>query len=161
MRKLLLILALIPLLSALIFCGCSDYEYDDEYWKSVQREKVMRKSGLNDLADHEASIRQDRLRYQKRSKPQEVSSTSFAVTTIGVVIFIGFVFIVIHLSTKNTDEETDDNSSIPLTDGDTSDGNESNEIDDVIGKLERLANLKDRGAITADEFESEKRKLLK
>ena len=155
MKKILFLLAIF------VFCGCNDYEYDDEYWKSMNREKVMRKSGLNDLADYEARMRQDRLRLQKKSSLDGITSNDFAAMTIGVVIFVGFIGMIIHLSTKATTQEGETEQNTSSSEDDAAVNSETSERDDIIGKIERLADLKDRSAITNEEFEREKQKLLK
>lgn len=55
--------------------ACSDwnrsstekYEYDDEYWRSVQREKTLRDNGMDKTANRERQERQNRLRRKQGS----------------------------------------------------------------------------------------------
>lgn len=154
MKKILFLLAIF------VFCGCNDYEYDDEHWRSVNREKVMRRSGLDGLADYEASRRQDRLRVTPK-KYKEMTHNEFVAMTIGVVIFVGFIGMIIYLSARTTTQEGETEQNTSSSEDDIAVSSEASERDDIIGKIERLADLKDRGAITNEEFEREKQKLLK
>ncbi len=43
-------------------CQGDNYEYDSEYWESVNREEAYKKMGRDDLKKQEARYRQDRLR---------------------------------------------------------------------------------------------------
>lgn len=42
-------------------------KYDDEYWRSVQREKTLRDNGMDKTADRERQERQNRLRRKQGS----------------------------------------------------------------------------------------------
>jgi len=69
------LLVAIICVSLCIFKGCSDwnnkgqdnYEYDDEYWRSVQREKTLKDNGMDKAADRERKERIDRLRNKNGS----------------------------------------------------------------------------------------------
>lgn len=68
MKKVFFSIAFLSLTLSLASCiGCGDsssgcYDYDDECWESVGREKQLRDAGMDDAADLE---RKSRLNYMK------------------------------------------------------------------------------------------------
>lgn len=43
-------------------CGSNDSKYDDEYWRSINREEKLRDAGLENAADKEKRDRRNRLK---------------------------------------------------------------------------------------------------
>lgn len=65
--------ALLLLLGFILYKGCTSCldenrkQYDDEYWRSVQREKTLKDNGMDKAADRERKERIDRLRNKNGS----------------------------------------------------------------------------------------------